>query len=59
VGAAYVIIPFDFIPDFIPVLGWLDDLGVVAAVSWYVVRQINRHAEEKSAGGAVHPERRA
>jgi uncharacterized membrane protein YkvA (DUF1232 family) len=25
----YVIWPIDFIPDFIPILGWIDDLGVL------------------------------
>ena len=25
----YVISPLDLIPDFIPVIGWLDDLGVL------------------------------
>jgi uncharacterized membrane protein YkvA (DUF1232 family) len=29
-GMAYALIPFDLIPDFIPVLGWLDDLLFVA-----------------------------
>ena len=29
-GIAYALIPFDLIPDFIPVLGWLDDLLFVA-----------------------------
>lgn len=42
-AVAYVILPFDLIPDFIPVLGWLDDVGVVSAVAWYLVRQIRNH----------------
>lgn len=25
----YVISPLDLIPDFIPIIGWLDDLGVL------------------------------
>jgi uncharacterized membrane protein YkvA (DUF1232 family) len=29
-GVAYALIPFDLIPDFIPVLGWVDDLLFVA-----------------------------
>lgn len=29
IGAAYVISPLDFIPDFIPVIGYVDDVMVV------------------------------
>ena len=29
-GLGYIVLPFDFIPDAIPIIGWLDDLGVVA-----------------------------
>ena len=28
---AYVLCPFDAIPDFIPILGWTDDVGVLGA----------------------------
>ncbi len=42
-AVAYVVLPFDLIPDFIPVLGWLDDVGIVSAVAWYLVRQIKNH----------------
>lgn len=28
---AYVLMPVDLVPDVLPVIGWLDDLGVVAA----------------------------
>jgi hypothetical protein len=28
-SAVYVISPIDLIPDFIPVIGWMDDAGVV------------------------------
>ena len=39
----YVLSPIDLIPDFIPVLGWLDDVGVVALVAGFYVRQIRQH----------------
>lgn len=43
-AALYVVWPLDLIPDWIPILGWLDDLGVVGFVAWFLVRDIRRHA---------------
>ncbi len=38
--AAYALSPVDLIPDFIPVLGWIDDLLLVPAGLWLVRRLI-------------------
>jgi uncharacterized membrane protein YkvA (DUF1232 family) len=38
--AAYLVFPIDLIPDFIPVIGQLDDLLLVAVVLWVVIRAI-------------------
>ena len=40
VVAAYALSPIDLIPDFVPVLGYLDDLILVPAGIWLVVRLI-------------------
>jgi uncharacterized membrane protein YkvA (DUF1232 family) len=50
VSVAYVVYPFDLLPDFIPLLGWADDGGAIfillRCMSWEAKRY-NRH---KAAG---------
>lgn len=41
----YVVSPVDVIPDIIPVVGWLDDLGVVGLAVAFVLREVRRHAK--------------
>lgn len=36
-GLAYVVIPFDLIPDWIPVIGWIDD----AVVIFLLIKRLN------------------
>ncbi|HSB71862.1 MAG TPA: DnaJ domain-containing protein [Candidatus Methylomirabilis sp.] len=36
-AALYVISPVDALPDFLPGLGWLDDLVVLGALAWYLM----------------------
>ena len=42
--AAYALSPIDLIPDFIPVLGYLDDLIIVPLGIWLVVSLIPEQA---------------
>lgn len=37
---AYTLSPIDLIPDFVPVLGYLDDLIIVPAGIWLAIRMI-------------------
>jgi len=42
---AYVILPTDAIPDLEPVLGWLDDLGMMVLTFAYLSTVIGRYRE--------------
>jgi uncharacterized membrane protein YkvA (DUF1232 family) len=42
----YFISPADAIPDILPILGWLDDLGVLSAAAFFVVREVQRYQPE-------------
>jgi uncharacterized membrane protein YkvA (DUF1232 family) len=35
----YILSPLDILPDFIPIIGWLDDLGVLAWAARYVLKE--------------------
>ena len=43
-AGAYVVMPLDLIPDVAAIIGWLDDLGVVAAVALVLNRQLHKFA---------------
>ena len=49
IGAlGYFISPIDLIPDFTPVIGYTDDLGVLAAASATVATYINTDVKKKA-----------
>lgn len=54
-AVAYVIWPLDLIPDAIPVLGWLDDVGIVAAAAAFLVAEVRRHQRKIEAQSAGSP----
>jgi uncharacterized membrane protein YkvA (DUF1232 family) len=46
-AVAYAVSPIDLIPDFIPVLGLLDDLVVLPAMFWVAMRLVPRSVREE------------
>lgn len=61
--AAYALSPIDLIPDFIPVLGYLDDLLIVPLGLLLVIRllppKVLQDARDKAAGVLDRPRSRA
>jgi len=51
--AAYALSPIDLIPDFIPVLGYLDDLLIVPAGVWLTLRMMPQDLLEELRGKAA------
>jgi uncharacterized membrane protein YkvA (DUF1232 family) len=50
-AVVYVISPVDLVPD-VPIIGWLDDMGVMSlAVAW-MWKVIGRYREPAARGGA-------
>lgn len=57
VVAAYALSPIDLIPDFIPILGYLDDLLIVPLGIWAAVRLVPKAIMEELREKAVEHRR--
>ena len=52
----YAVVPVDLIPD-VPVIGWLDDLGVMGLASAWLARVVARYRVPEALPGPVRPVR--
>ncbi|MDB5213570.1 MAG: hypothetical protein JWO86_1497 [Myxococcaceae bacterium] len=57
-AVVYVISPVDLIPDAFPIVGWLDDMGVMSlAVAW-MWKVVGRYREAPQLASATREDRR-
>src|SRR5882672_2643768 len=49
---AYVVLPIDAIPDVIPIIGWLDDLGIVSLALAFTASQAAKYEDKRLASQA-------
>jgi len=51
----YFVMPLDALPDVVPILGWLDDVGVLSAAALFMVREVQRYQPEREPSGWPQP----
>lgn len=43
----YLFWPIDLVPDFAPLIGWLDDLGGISLATFYILHAAKRYEETR------------
>ncbi|AFM26558.1 YkvA family protein [Desulfomonile tiedjei] len=46
-GILYIFLPTDFLPDFIPGVGWLDDAAIFTLLTGYLYKKANDFREKQ------------
>jgi uncharacterized membrane protein YkvA (DUF1232 family) len=47
-GIIYILFPFDLIPDFLPIIGWVDDGAIFYFLLKRLMYELNRYTESRS-----------
>lgn len=47
-AVVYALAPIDLIPDVVPLVGWLDDVGVLTVAFGLIARDMAKHAKDAS-----------
>ncbi len=51
-AALYAVIPVDLIPDLMPFVGWLDDMGILAAAMAWLLSAVAKYEDARAAAPA-------
>jgi uncharacterized membrane protein YkvA (DUF1232 family) len=54
-AVVYAVSPVDAIPDVIPLFGWFDDVGVIAAAAAWYLRKISAYQKPVATADAPAP----
>lgn len=58
-GLVYILSPIDFLPDIIPILGWLDDIiAIVVTITLFLLSIPSDILREHLGGGRAQPPQR-
>ncbi len=49
----YILMPFDVIPDIFPLVGWVDDLGMIPLLIWIALQFVPPHIKADAQRGKV------
>ena len=54
----YAVWPADFLPDLMPLVGWLDDIGVLAVAVAFITAAMHRRTDNLPGEGEAAPQER-